>query len=59
MAESTFSFGLFQKVNDAQPKRFIELTKKAVKNNSKPNTETNRTLIMSYFKYCRKGSLEK
>ena len=48
MDESTFSFGLSQKVNDAQPKRFVELTEEldeAGRNKFKRNTETNWTLI--------------
>ena len=49
MTESTFSFGLFQKVSDAQPKRFVELTdeelEEARRSKFKQNTETNRTLI--------------
>ena len=49
MAERTFSAGLSQKVNNAQPKRFVELTEEdldeAGRNKLKRNTEKNRTLI--------------
>ena len=42
-------FGLSQKVNNAQPKRFVELTEEepdeAGRNKFKRNTETNRILI--------------
>ena len=52
MTESTFSFGLSQTVNDAQPKRFVELREEeldeadeAGRNKFKQNSETSRTLI--------------
>ena len=66
MAKSSFSYGLSQKVNNAQPKRFVELTEEeldeAGRNKFKRNTETNRTIVsceLQPSRYHRKASLEK
>ena len=43
MAESTFSFGLSQKVNDAQPEPFVELTEEELEETErKSSNETQR-----------------
>ena len=68
MAEPTFSFGLSQKVNDAQSKRFVELKEEQLeearrnkfkRNRNKSNINFVSYKTIFYSKYCRKATLEK